>query len=53
MPNDITPISEITRDLAYRQIDAQLQSSSGYETKAIGISKRRWRSRAVRLHTTH
>ena len=37
MPDDITAISEITRDLAYRQVDAQLQSSSGYDTKAIGI----------------
>ncbi len=37
MPNDITAITEITRDLAYRQLDAHLQSSSGYDSKTIGV----------------
>src|SRR5438445_7176772 len=37
MPNDITVITEITRDLAYRQLDAQLQSSSSYDAKTIGV----------------
>jgi len=37
MVGDITAITEVTRDLAYRQIDAQLQSSTGYDAKAIGV----------------
>jgi hypothetical protein len=37
MAGDITAITEVTRNLAYRQIDAQLQSSSGYNARAIGV----------------
>src|SRR5579872_5777976 len=37
MPDDITAITEVTRDLAYRQLDAQLQSSTSYDAKTIGL----------------
>jgi hypothetical protein len=37
MPDDITAITEVTRDLAYRQLDAQLQSSGSYDSKTIGV----------------
>ncbi len=37
MSDDLTAITEVTRDLAYRQLDAQLQSSTSYDAKTIGV----------------
>lgn len=37
MADDIAAISGVTRDLAYRQIDAQLQAGGSYDTKTIGV----------------
>jgi hypothetical protein len=37
MSDDVAAITEVTRDLAYRQLDAQFQSSGGYDSRAIGV----------------
>jgi hypothetical protein len=37
MSDDIAAITEVTRDLAYRQLDAQFQASGGYDSRAIGV----------------
>ena len=34
---DLTAVTEMTRDLAYRQLDAQLQASDNYDTKTGGL----------------
>ena len=37
MSDDVAAITEVTRDLAYRQLDAQFQASGGYDSRAIGV----------------
>jgi hypothetical protein len=34
---DLIAITEVTRDLAYRQLDSQLSSSDNYDAKAVGV----------------
>jgi len=35
--DELTAVTEITRDLAYRQLDAQLQASDNYDAKTGGL----------------
>jgi hypothetical protein len=37
LANDLQTITEVARDLAYRQLDSQFQASDNFDAKAIGV----------------